>query len=78
VLADFHSHGKPVVIEEIFPLAASSAELEQFIRDSRRDASGWIGFYWGQTPDELRESKAFVDQAMVTWLGLFQKMSAHP
>jgi len=76
LLADFASHGKPVVVEEIFPLAASAVELEQFIRDARArgHASGWIGFYWGQTPDELRQSNEIIDRFMLSWLDLFQKL----
>ena len=47
------SVGKPVVIEETFPLSCSIEELEQFIEESRGVASGWIGFYWGQTPGRV-------------------------
>jgi hypothetical protein len=39
--------GKPIVIEEMFPLNCSMPELGQFIDRSRKIASGWIGFYWG-------------------------------
>lgn len=39
--------GKPIVIEEMFPLNCSMPELSQFIDRSRKTASGWIGFYWG-------------------------------
>ncbi|OAI45922.1 hypothetical protein AYO44_12250 [Planctomycetaceae bacterium SCGC AG-212-F19] len=46
-LAGF-SVGKPVVIEETFPLKCSLAELDQFIEGSRKHATGWIGFYWGE------------------------------
>ena len=41
--------GKPVVIEETFPLKCSTAEFEQFIDGSKKHAAGWIGFYWGKT-----------------------------
>jgi len=40
--------GKPVVIEEMFPLFCSFPEFEQFLDGSRKTASGWIGFYLGQ------------------------------
>ncbi len=36
--------GKPVVIEETFPLQCPMAEFERFVKDSRAVASGWIGF----------------------------------
>jgi hypothetical protein len=45
--------GKPVVIEETFPLSCDVAQLEKFLRASREIACGWIGHYDGQTPDEL-------------------------
>jgi hypothetical protein len=65
--------GKPVVIEETFPLACSVAEFERFLSGSRKRASGWIGFYWGETPDEYRRSKTIADAMMLGWLELFQK-----
>jgi hypothetical protein len=41
--------GKPVVIEETFPLECSVAELEAFLRSSRDIACGWIWHYDGFT-----------------------------
>jgi len=49
------SVGKPVVIEETFPLKCSLAEFEQFMEMSKKIAVGWIGFYWGKTPEEYRQ-----------------------
>ncbi|OYV84692.1 MAG: hypothetical protein B7Z73_14950 [Planctomycetia bacterium 21-64-5] len=65
--------GKPVVIEEMFPLNCSANELGEFIEASRKHAAGWIGFYWGKTPDELRRSKSIADTLTLEWLELFQK-----
>ncbi|HXG12627.1 MAG TPA: cellulase family glycosylhydrolase [Gemmataceae bacterium] len=65
--------GKPVVIEEIFPLACSLPELEDFLERSRKHAAGWIGFYWGKPPEELRRSKTIPDRVTLGWLELFQK-----
>jgi len=64
--------GKPVVIEETFPLKCSREEFARFIDRSRIVASGWIGFYWGRTPDECRASKEFPDALMLSWLEFFQ------
>ena len=36
--------GKPVLIEETFPLTCSPNELEEFIDGSKKHAAGWIGF----------------------------------
>ncbi|HVM50052.1 MAG TPA: cellulase family glycosylhydrolase [Candidatus Acidoferrum sp.] len=66
--------GKPVVIEETFPLSCSVAELRQFLEASRKDAAGWIGFYWGQTPAELAQSGKIGDAMMAAWLKLFQDL----
>ena len=65
--------GKPVVIEEMFPLKCSLTELETFIDKSGKHATGWIGFYWGKTPDELRQSTTIGDAITLGWLELFQK-----
>jgi hypothetical protein len=72
ILSKF-SVGKPVVIEETFPLSCSVPELDQFFDGSRKYASGWIGFYWGQTPEALRRSKEFGDAFTLAWLEFFQK-----
>ncbi|HEY2251502.1 MAG TPA: cellulase family glycosylhydrolase, partial [Planctomycetaceae bacterium] len=58
-LAGF-SIGKPVVIEETFPLKCSLEEFAIFVERSQKDACGLIGFYWGKPPEELRQSKAIV------------------
>lgn len=65
--------GKPVVIEETFPLACSTQELEDFIDRSKKHAAGWIGFYWGTPPEELRRSNSISAALTLGWLELFQK-----
>jgi hypothetical protein len=65
--------GKPVVIEETFLLKCSPPELDEFIEASKKHASGWIGFYWGGTPQELRSSKRIGDAIMLQWLELFER-----
>ena len=67
--------GKPVVIEETFPLHCSLPELRRFLEDSRKYAAGWIGFYWGQTPAELSQSSSIGDSITSAWLRLFQEMN---
>jgi Cellulase (glycosyl hydrolase family 5) len=64
--------GKPVVIEEMFPLKCTADELGTFIDRSKEHASGWIGFYWGKTPDEYRQGKTIGDAIVLSWLELFQ------
>jgi hypothetical protein len=67
--------GKPVLIEETFPLACSVQELEQFIEGSKKHATGWIGFYWGKPPEALRRSDTIPDAMTLGWLELFERMA---
>jgi hypothetical protein len=72
-LQGFAAAGKPVVIEETFPLECDAEELGRFIERSRGHAAGWIGFYWGRTPDELRPARTMADTLTLDWLELFQR-----
>ncbi len=65
--------GKPVVVEETFPLKCSGKELEAFIEKVGPDAAGWISFYWGAPPETLRKSKEIKDAILLDWLERFQK-----
>jgi hypothetical protein len=49
------------------------AEFDQFIKGSKKHATGWIGFYWGKTPDELKKSKTIGDAMLLGWLEYFQR-----
>ncbi|HVS36614.1 MAG TPA: cellulase family glycosylhydrolase [Gemmataceae bacterium] len=72
-LHGFAALGKPVVIEETFPLSCSEEEFEAFMDKSRKDAVGWIGFFWGQTPEDLKDPKTLADVMTRNWLEFFQK-----
>ncbi len=63
--------GKPVIVEEMFPLQCSAKELGEFVRRSSEVASGWIGFYWGRTLEECRRSRELGDAFTAAWLELF-------
>ncbi|MBN9120672.1 MAG: cellulase family glycosylhydrolase [Planctomycetes bacterium] len=65
--------GKPVVVEETFPLRCAPKELDAFIEKVGPGAAGWISFYWGTPPDELRRSKQLKDAIMLDWLERFRK-----
>lgn len=66
--------GKPLVIEEMFPLSCSMTELGEFIEKSRKTATGWIGFYWGETIEEYQRQKAGgADGLTLEWLEYFRK-----
>jgi len=63
---------KPIVIEEMFPLSCSVADLDQFIDGSRPLATGWIGFYWGKTIAEYKRKTDSIAEGMtLDWLEYF-------
>ena len=66
--------GKPVVIEETFPLKSGMDDFAKFIEGSKKHAAGWIGFYWGVPPDELRKKGTTIGEAItLQWLEYFEK-----
>ena len=69
--------GKPLVIEEIFPLKCGIDELDRFIEGSRRHTSGWMSFYWGTTIDEYAAKKtpSLADVLTRKWLEHFREKS---
>ena len=69
--------GKPLVIEETFPLKCSSTELLSFIDRSRPIAEGWVSFYWGKTIDEYAREKGDIASAIKSeWLKHFRAKSS--
>ncbi|TWU55915.1 cellulase family glycosylhydrolase [Rubripirellula reticaptiva] len=69
--------GKPLIVEEMFPLKCSAAELADFIDRSAKFTDGWISFYWGETSEQLKQkSDATIAHAITAaWLEKFQAMS---
>lgn len=69
--------GKPLVVEEMFPLKCGQDELEQFIQQSRSHVDGWVSFYWGETADQLRQKPngGFAAAITAAWLERFQKLA---
>ena len=71
--------GKPLVIEETFPLSCSTAELKQFLLESRALACGWMGHYDGKTIADLEplvKAKTITinQQLFLDWLRLFRDL----
>ena len=63
--------GKPLVVEEFFPLKCSTTELKEFIRNADY-VDGWIGFYWGKTIDEYSDPNPSISEAITkNWLEFF-------
>lgn len=69
--------GKPLVIEEIFPLSASLEETATFIDRSRSHADGWISFYWGRSIEEYEKDGDLKGAIVGAWLRNFREMSPY-
>jgi hypothetical protein len=68
--------GKPLLVEEMFPLACSLEELGEFIAGSRRIADGWVGFYWGRTIADYARAKPTLAGGLTrAWLEFFQRQA---
>jgi hypothetical protein len=64
--------GKPVVIQEMFPLNCPLPAFQTFLDRTRGVASGWISFYWGRTIAEYRRSSTLEAAVMASWLEFFR------
>jgi hypothetical protein len=67
--------GKPVVIQEMFPLGCGIPAFKGFLDASRAHAAGWISFYWGKTIEELKASKEMKDAMLAAWLEFIRDYS---
>jgi hypothetical protein len=75
--------GKPLVIEETFPLNCSIEEMDEFLRGSKDIAEGWFSFYWGKTIEQYQRTadSELTAAIMVKWLDYFRDQAAvmrHP
>lgn len=69
--------GKPLVVEETFPLHCTAEELEEFISRGSEDGlvDGWISFYWGRTADDYEADpgeKPMQSAMVAAWLRRFE------
>lgn len=65
--------GKPLVIEEMFPMKCSAAEMDAFIDGSRKITEGWVSFYWGKTIEEYAAKSESIGEAItMKWLEQFR------
>jgi len=65
--------GKPVVIQEMFPLSCGMPAFRTFLDRSRGLVSGWESFYWGKTIEECKASKDMNDALLAAWLEFFRE-----
>ncbi len=66
--------GKPLIVEETFPLKCSPQELAKFIADHRDETAGWVSFYWGKPAADYK-TETFGDAIMGQWLREFQSQA---
>jgi hypothetical protein len=69
--------GKPLVIEEFFPLSAGFEQTEAFLERSRPIVDGWISFYWGKTIEESKAKGDMQGAIVAAWLERFRALSPH-
>src|SRR5690606_4375523 len=67
--------GKPLIVEEMFPLSCSADELVDCIKRSRPFTDGWVSFYWGRTAAEYRDNPDMTGAIMASWLERFQALA---
>lgn len=65
--------GKPIVIEETFPLRCSFDEMATFLMHAREHSTGVISFYWGTPVAELKASGKLNDAILAKWLEQFTR-----
>lgn len=68
--------GKPLVVEEIFPLGCSVEEAGEFIAGSRAFCDGWVSFYWGSTIAENEKAGDIKGALVAKWLRYFKAHAA--
>lgn len=70
--------GKPVVVEEMYPLKCSIEEMNAFIDSSRTLVDGYISFYWGKTIEEYLLTDTVEPDTLNRrhWLEYFRDKSA--
>jgi hypothetical protein len=62
--------GKPIVVEEFFPLSCSLEEAAEFIEKS--DTNGFVSFYWGKTIEQNEQAGDIRGAIVAKWLRYFR------
>jgi hypothetical protein len=70
--------GKPIVIEETFPLSCSLKELEQFMDGAAGIADGWMSHYFGRTAAEHRRETGLNNAIIADFLDFWKRKSPTP
>lgn len=70
---DVYKVGKPIVVEEFFPLSCSIEEAAEFIEKS--ETNGFVSFYWGKTIEENEKAGDILGAMIAKWLKHFREHS---
>lgn len=60
--------GKPIVIEETFPLNCTIDEFKLFMKTTQKMQNGFFSFYWGKTALEYESEKDKTSPIMIPYL----------
>lgn len=66
--------GKPIVVEEFFPLSCSLEEAAEFIEKSQ--TNGFVSFYWGKTIEQNEQAGDIRGAIIANWLKYFRDHAA--
>ncbi|MDX1925543.1 MAG: cellulase family glycosylhydrolase [Pirellulaceae bacterium] len=66
--------GKPIVVEEFFPLSCSLEEAAEFIEKS--NTNGFVSFYWGKTIEQNEQAGDIRGAIIAKWLKYFRDHAA--
>ncbi len=64
--------GKPLAVEEMFPLKCGVDEINEFIEASRGYVDGYFSFYWGKTIEEYGQDTGLASAIIKKWLEYFR------
>ncbi len=67
--------GKPLLIEETFPLSASIEETLALMDAANPRVTGWVSFYWGATIEENERKNSITGSIVSAWLRAFSQRS---
>ncbi|MFZ5830348.1 MAG: GH39 family glycosyl hydrolase, partial [Planctomycetota bacterium] len=70
--------GKPIVVEETFPLSCSIEELDAFIDGAAGRVDGWISHYFGHTIEEHAQGAEPGGRLTAEFLEYWRKKGAEP
>ncbi|MFN9720196.1 MAG: cellulase family glycosylhydrolase [Planctomycetota bacterium] len=66
--------GKPLIVEETFPLTCTIEEMTEFMSSPNAECDGWFSFFWGRMPGEYASGSSIADAVTSTWLTQFSDM----